>query len=62
MSTPARIDNYGFLYDCHSAALVDREGSVDWWCVRAFDSPSVFGRLLGADAGAACPDEADSQA
>jgi len=47
----AAIDDYGFLSDCHSAALVDRAGSVDWWCVPRFDSPSVFGRLLGADAG-----------
>ena len=48
---PRAIGGYGFLSDCHSAALVDRAGSVDWWCVPRFDSPSVFGRLLGADAG-----------
>jgi len=49
-SRPA-IDDYAFLSDCHSAVLIDRAGSVDWWCVPRFDSPSIFGRLLGPDAG-----------
>ena len=48
---PSSIGDYGFVSDCHSAALIDRAGSVDWWCVPRFDSPSVFGRLLGPDAG-----------
>ncbi len=41
-----RIADYGFLSDCHSAALVSSGSSVDWWCLPRFDSPSVFARLL----------------
>ena len=45
------IADHALLSDCHSAALVDRAGSVEWWCAPRFDSPSLFARLLDDRAG-----------
>jgi hypothetical protein len=45
------IADHALLSDCHSAALVDTGGSVEWLCFPRFDSPSTFARLLDDDAG-----------
>jgi GH15 family glucan-1,4-alpha-glucosidase len=44
---PARIEDYGFLSDTQSGALVSRDGCVDWLCLPRFDSPACFASLLG---------------
>jgi alpha,alpha-trehalase len=43
--------NYGVIGNCRSAALISDKGSIDWFCMPDFDSPSVFAKLLDNEKG-----------
>ena len=48
------IGDHGVIGNLHTAALVGVEGTIDWLCLPAFDSPAVFCSILDDEKGTSC--------
>ncbi len=49
--TYKRLEEYGLIGNMHSAALVGRDGAIDWLCLPSFDSPAIFSSILDDEKG-----------
>lgn len=54
VDTYPNIADHGLIGDLQTAALVDTNGTIDWFCAPRFDSPSIFASLLDAERGGFC--------
>ncbi len=54
MADYPNIADHGLIGDLQTAALIDTDGTLDWFCAPRFDSPSLFGSLLDAERGGYC--------
>ncbi|WBB67560.1 glycoside hydrolase family 15 protein [Micromonospora sp. WMMD812] len=56
------VEGHGLIGDLQTAALISKDGTLDWFCAPRFDSPSIFGGLLDRRIGGhfqVCPEDVD---